>query len=158
MKSVYLLIAFFLSSPAWSGDESYDSQDYDQSTGLLIVPIMAVSEKRGFLSYENQISKNLFLYNTNKKHGRKAFDKYYGEITGYLLESAFAKEGDEIDYQGSSIHLVKNNQFPKVRLLNQQCLLRHSTRQKRPTRSGEWKNSQANPVHCLTIKNQRHGT
>lgn len=123
MKSVYLLTAFFLSSPAWSGGESYDSKEYDQSTGLLIIPIMAVNEKRGFLSYENQISKNLFLYNTSKKYGRKAFDKYYGEVTGYLLESAFAKEGDEIDYQGTSSHLVENNQFPKARPLKSTMLI-----------------------------------
>ena len=124
MKAVYILIIFFLSNPAWSGDGSYvyDSKDYDQSTGLLIIPIVASTEKKSLSSYEHQISKNLFLYNPSTKSSRKAFEKYYGEITGYLLESAFSKDGNEIDYLGM-LNMVKNNQAIKARPLKSTMLI-----------------------------------
>jgi hypothetical protein len=89
MKTIFIIIILLLVNPAWSGDASFvfDPNDYDQSTGLLIIPIMATTEKEGLLSYEQQISKNLYIYNPLNKNGRKIFDKYYGHITGYVLES-----------------------------------------------------------------------
>ena len=124
MKAVYILIIFSLSNPAWSGDGSYvyDSKDYDQSTGLLIIPIVAFIEKKNLSSYEHQGSKNLFLYNPSTKSSRKAFEKYYGEITGYLLESALSKDGNEIDYLGM-LNMVKNNQAIKARPLKPTMLI-----------------------------------
>lgn len=124
MKTVYVLMIFFLSNPAWSGDDSYifDSKDYDQSTGLLILQIVVGTEKKSLSSYKHQISKNLFLYNPSTKSSRKAFDKYYGEITGYLLESAFSKDGNEIDYLGMP-NIVKNNQAIKARPLKSTMLI-----------------------------------
>ena len=117
MKPFLLFATLLWSSASWSGEPSYvfDPNDYDQSTGLLIIPITATTDKKGLISsYEQQITKNLFIYDPSAKNGRKLFDKFYGQVTGYILESALTKEG-EVEYLGTYSGLAKNNQQIKTR-------------------------------------------
>lgn len=125
MKTIYFIVTLLWAGLSWSGDSSYiyDSNDYDQSTGLLIIPIVATSEKDGLLSYEQQITKNLFIYDPRTKKGRKVFDKYYGQVTRYMLESTFSKDGGEIEYLGSASNLAKNNKSIKFRTLKSSILI-----------------------------------
>lgn len=117
MKPFLLFATLLWSAVSWSGEPSYvfDPHDYDQSTGLLIIPITATTAKEGLVSsYEQQITKNLFIYDPSTKKGRKLFDKFYGQVTGYILESHLTKNG-EIEYLGTSSGLAKNNQRIKAR-------------------------------------------
>jgi hypothetical protein len=117
MKPFLLFATLLWSAVSWSGEQSYafDPNDYDQSTGLLIIPITATTEKEGLISsYEQQITKNLFIYDPRIKKGRRLFDKFYGQVTGYILESSLTKDG-EVEYLGTSSGLAKNNKKIKVR-------------------------------------------
>jgi hypothetical protein len=111
-------------SASWSG-ESYifDQNDYDQSTGLLVIPITGEIEKDGLISsYEQQITKNMFIYDPRIKKGRKLFDKYYGQITNHIMESALSKDG-HIVYLGSSSVSTKNNEDIKSRPIRSSMLI-----------------------------------
>ena len=125
MKLIILFATFLWSAWSWAGEPSYifNSNDYDQSTGLLIIPITATSEKSGLVSsYEQQITKNLFIYDPGTKKGRKLFDKFYGQLSGYVLESSFTKDG-EVEYLGTSSGLAKNNQKIKARPVKSTMLI-----------------------------------
>jgi hypothetical protein len=125
MKLFFLFVTLLWSAMSWSGEPSYvyDPNDYDQSTGLLIIPITATTDKDGLISsYEQQITKNLFIYDPSTKKGRKLFDKFYGQVTGYILESSLTKDG-EIEYLGTSSGLAKNNQQIKVRPIRSTMLI-----------------------------------
>lgn len=125
MKPLLTFITLLWVSISWSGEPSYvfNPDGYDQSTGLLIVQVEAVSENDGLISsYEHQITKNLFIYDPSTKKGRKLFDKYYGSITAYILESALSKDG-EIEYLGTSSGLAKNNQQIKTRPIRSSILI-----------------------------------
>lgn len=125
MKLFFLFATLLCSTVAWSGEPSYvfDPNDYDQSTGLLIIPITAATEKDGLISsYAQKITKNLFIYDPSTKKGRKLFDKFYGQVTGYILESSLTKDG-EVEYLGTSSGLVKNNQKIKTRPIRSAILI-----------------------------------
>jgi hypothetical protein len=118
MKPFLLFVTLLWSAVSWAGGEpsyKYDLNDYDQSTGLLIIPITATTDKEGLISsYEQQVTKNLFIYDPSTKKGRKLFDKFYGQVTGYVLESSVTNDG-EVEYLGDSSGLAKNNRMVKAR-------------------------------------------
>lgn len=125
MKTYLFFVMLLWSAISWSGESSYvfDANDYDQSTGLLIIPITVTTDKDGLISsYEQHVTKNLFIYDPRTKNGRKLFDKFYGQVTGYALESALTKDG-EVEYLGTSSDLAKNNQRIKARPIKPTMLI-----------------------------------
>ena len=125
MNLLLSFITLLWASISWSSEPSFafDPDGYDQSTGLLIVQVTATSDKDGVISsYEHQVTKNLFIYDPSTKKGRKLFDKYYGQITAYILESSLTKDG-EIEYLGTSSGLAKNNQQIKTRPIRSSILI-----------------------------------
>lgn len=134
MKKILFSITLLWAATSWSGEPSYvfDSNDYDQSTGLLIIKVITNNDKDGLISsYEHQITNNLFIYDPITKKGRKLFDKYYGEVTGYILESSLTNDG-HIEYIGTSSDFVKNNKNVKARPIKSSMLIEtfnNSTRQ-----------------------------
>lgn len=125
MKPLLFIVTLLWTAVSWSGEPSYvfDPNDYDQSTGLLIIPITAEADKEGFISsYAQQITKNLFIYDPSTRKGRKLFDKYYGQVTNYIMESSLTKKG-EIEYLGTASNLAKNNQNIKSRPIRSSILI-----------------------------------
>ena len=125
MKALLLIVTLLWTAVSWSGEPShvFDPNDYDQSTGLLIIPITAKADKEGLTSsYEQQTTKNLFIYDPSTRKGRKLFDKNYGQVTNYIIESALTKEG-AVEYLGTASNLVKNNQSIRNRLIRSSMLI-----------------------------------
>lgn len=93
-KLTLILLTFALSSTATAGYDDQGSSEYDLDSGLYIHRVGSSSEgKADYSSKSGEYSPtiNLFVFNPKDNTYRHLLDKNYGEITNYVVETAFQK-------------------------------------------------------------------
>lgn len=91
-KLSLFLITFSLFSPATAAYNNQNQSEYDLETGLYIHVVGSDGERKANYSSKTEgysAAINLFVFNPKDNTYRHLFDKNYGEITSYVIETAF---------------------------------------------------------------------
>ncbi len=130
----YLL---FFSGVAFSGDYSNNSgaDDYDLETGLYFKIVTSSGE--GISNLSSKVSNdyhavNLFVFNPKDNTYRHLLNKNYGQITSYVIETAFEKSAAQDDKKNiiigsykylSGLNNVQNNTNIPQRAIQQNIII-----------------------------------
>lgn len=128
--TLYVIATGLLSSPTLHAGEHTDSLrgDYDADTGVYVQLVKLNSVDEANRTVIDSVSKsgyyhpniNLFVYNPQNNVSRHLLDNNYGEITSYVIESAF--ENGSFSYLATN-QKVQNNLNIAKRNINQNILI-----------------------------------
>ena len=105
-KLILMLITLALSSTAIAGYDDQSSSEYDLDTGLYIHGVSSIKEEKSDYSSKSSTYSqtiNLFVFNPKDNTYRHLLDKNYGEITSYVVETAFQKSIKKTDKENKTI-------------------------------------------------------
>ena len=136
LKKLTLVLLLYLAAPkAIAAYNNQEVSEYDLETGVYIHTVTQNgNSKANYSSKSGDYSPNvnLFVFNPKNNTYRHLLDKNYGEITSYIVESAFRQSSEQDDKKsvmiGSYVYLagvdkVQNNVDIAQRAINPSIII-----------------------------------